>query len=64
LLEKFKELFAVSGTKLGCTNVVKHTIDTGDNKPVKLRQYKVTEEKDKIIKKEVEEMLKNGVIEK
>jgi hypothetical protein len=64
LLESFKDSFALSGTKLGCTNIVKHGINTGDHKPIKLRQYQVTGEKDKIIKKEVEEMLSSGVIEK
>ena len=35
LLSKHNDLFATDSTQLGCTDVVKHHIDTGDSHPIK-----------------------------
>ena len=34
LIEKYKEICAISDTKLGRTNIVKHEINTGNHKPI------------------------------
>src|ERR1043165_2958402 len=65
LIEKYKGVCAISSTKLGNTNVVKHTVNTGDHEPINQRQYRVKSlEKKKLIKEEVEKMLRDKIIQK
>ena len=63
LLCKYGDVFSAGEYDLGDTSVVRHTIDTGCNRPVKqqLRRQPVHLLED--IDKEVEHMLKAGVIE-
>ena len=35
LVGEFDDIFALDGDDLGCTDVVKHKIDTGDSPPIK-----------------------------
>ena len=44
------------------TNLAKHTIDTGDHKPIKETAYRVNPQKKKIIEDEITKMLGKGVI--
>jgi hypothetical protein len=39
-LMKSTDVFALSDDELGCTDVVSHTIDTGDKPPVKQPPYR------------------------
>jgi hypothetical protein len=65
LIGKYKEICAISDTKLGKTNVVKHTINTGNHEPINQKQYRVKNmEKKKMIKEEVEKMLRDKIIQK
>ena len=64
LIEKYKEICEISDTKLGRTNIVKHEIDTGNHKPIAQKPYRTDDEKKELIKKEIDKMLKNGVIRK
>ena len=62
IIEKYKDLCALSTTKLGRTHIVKHEINTGDNRPIASKPYKTTSENKKIIKQELEKIEKDGVI--
>ena len=62
LIRKYSEICAISNTKLGRTNIVKHRINTGDHKPVSRKPYRANEEKEKMIKEELDKMIKDGVV--
>src|SRR5207244_2531133 len=64
LIEKYKEICAISSTKLGKTNVVKHKINTGDHKPIAQKQFRADKKRRRIIKEEINKMLKDGIIKK
>lgn len=55
--------FKNMGNGLGCAKGVKHVIDTGDSLPIKQRYYPVSPYIQRIIDKEIDEMLALGVIE-
>ena len=59
---KYIELCVLSKTKLGKTGIIKHKINTGENKPIKSKSYRTDNEKKKIIKNEIEKMEKSGII--
>ena len=40
LLGEFTDVFAFDNSELGCTDIVRHTIDTGDSKPIKQQPYR------------------------
>lgn len=61
IIESFKEIS--SENKLGRTNCVKFSIDTGDSLPFKERQYTLSPYMMEILNKELDEMLSLGVVE-
>jgi len=64
LLMEYKELLALSKTKLGKTGIVKHRINTERSEPIAGKPYRTDEEKKKIIKEEIQKMEEAGVIRK
>ena len=58
LVDKHANAFAKSPTDLGCTDVIKHAIDTGDARPVKQRARRppmaFAQEEDQIIQQQLE----------
>ena len=52
-----------SSDKLGLTNVISHSIDTNDAKPIRQRQYPLSPKMQEHLKKEINEMLKLGIIQ-
>lgn len=64
-LSEVTKLFKSIGPsdKLGLTNLLKHTIDTGNNKPFKQRQYPLPYAMQKCLNEEIDKMLKLGIIE-
>ncbi len=64
LINDNRDIFAKDKNDLGKTGIIKHGIDTGDTKPIKQRAYQTGPKEKQIIKIEVEEMLKKGVIRK
>ena len=48
--------------EIGCTNLVEHTIPTGDSKPIQQKQYPIPTVAKDFLNKQVEEMLQNKVI--
>ena len=57
------DIFASSLSELPGTDLVKHHIDTGDHKPVRLRAYRQTPEVKREMFRQVDDMLKSGIIE-
>ena len=62
LLEKYADAFAYTPDQLGRCTVVKHTIDTGQHPPIRLRSYRTSPAKREEIEKQVHEMLENDII--
>lgn len=57
------EIKETVGSGLGRTQLLKHTIDTGDNKPVRQKQYNFSPVIREQIEKELDEMLEKDVVE-
>lgn len=64
-LQKVIKLFeTIAPTdRLGLTHLISHSIDTGDSKPIKQRQYPLSPAMQKHLNKEIDEMLKLKIIE-
>ncbi len=57
------DVFSSGPTDMGRTGLVKHTIDTGDQRPVRLPPRRLPIAKQEIEREEVQKMLDRGVIE-
>ena len=62
-LNQNRDVFATNLQELGKTNLFKHTIDTGDSKPIKCRPYRTSPAAKQEIHRQIDEMLKNDIIE-
>lgn len=63
-IDEIKKKFIVSGDGfLSCTNVMQYNIDTGNSKPIKQKHYYVSPYMQEIINKELDRMIKLGVVE-
>ena len=62
LVSQFQQIFAVSPTELGQTEVVRHSIDTGDHSPIKRCARRIPFTLRNVTEKMVEDMLQQGVI--
>ena len=63
-LVDFQEVFAKSDSDLGRTGLIKHSIDTGNNKPIKQSMRRLPIHQRMEEEKQVKQMLERGVIEK
>ena len=57
-----RDVFSSGPTDMGRTGLVKHTIDTGDQRPVRLPPRRLPIAKQEIEREEVQKMLDRGVI--
>src|SRR6266487_1207724 len=64
LLRKNEDIFIKGKYEVGRTNIVKHTINTGDKKPIKQRARRLSVKEKELEKEHIEEMLKKGIIRK
>ena len=64
LLQKNEDIFIKGKYEVGKTNVVKHTIDTRDEKLIKQRARRLSAKEKELEKEHIEEMLKKGIIRK
>ena len=64
LLRKNEDIFIKGKYEVGRTNVVKHTIDTGEEKLIKQRARRLSVKEKELEKEHIEEMLKKGIIRK
>ena len=66
ILNKFlnqnRDVFATNLQELGKTCLYKHTIDTGDSKPIKCRLYRTSPAAKQEIQRQIDDMLKNDII--
>ena len=60
---EYRDVFSSGPTDMGRTGLVKHTIDTGDQRPIRLPPRRLPITKQEIEKEEVQKMLDRGVIE-
>ncbi len=60
---EYRDVFSSGLTDMGRTGLVKHTIDTGDQRPVRLPPRRRPITKHGIEREEVQKMLDRGVIE-
>lgn len=63
LLIKHQSVFSKDSSDIGRTNLVEHTIDTGNAKPIKQAPYRVPLAKRESAEKEIREMAEKGIIE-
>ena len=62
LLTENADIFALEDEPTGRTNVITHSIDTGDAKPVALRPRRIPIQYQDFVRKEITNMLKNKII--
>ncbi len=60
---EYRDVFSSGPTDMGRTGLVKHTIDTGDQRPIRLPPHGLPITKQEVEKEEVQKMLDRGVIE-
>ena len=63
LIYEFNDCFSWNENDIGRTNVIKHQINTNDNKPIKQNPYRVPSFMRNEIDKEVEKMIENKIIQ-
>ena len=63
LLLKFQDYFFKSSTDIGRTEMIEHTIDTGQTLPVKQYSRRVSLSKIQEAEAEIEKMAEQGIIE-
>ena len=65
LIREYEDIFEYDEEKLGRVDKVKHEIEVKEEQePIAQKRYRETEEKEKFIKKEIEQLLKMGKIKK
>ena len=64
MLQKNEDIFIKGKYEVGKTNVVKHIINMGDEKPIKQKARRLSVKEKEIEKEHIEEMLKKGIIRK
>lgn len=62
LLREFQHVFAQSDTDLGRTTIVKHTIPTGQARPVASKPYRIPHALQREVQSSLQEMLNKGII--
>ena len=62
LLIRYQDVFSKGDGDLGRTNLVKHSIDTGDSKPVRQPYRRLPQSQQEEAGKQVQEMLPQGII--
>ena len=61
-LKKYEKVFATFPEDLGRTGIVKHTIDTGDSRPIQQRPRRLPLQQREVEQKQIKEMLERNVI--
>ncbi|XP_056003608.1 uncharacterized protein LOC130049700 [Ostrea edulis] len=63
MLVSYRDIFVGPDGKFGRTKLVKHSIDTGDSKPIKIPPRRLPYAQKEIVEKEIQKMLDNSIIE-
>ena len=62
LLQRNQDIFASSDEDLGRTDIIRHQIETGYERPIKQRAYRTSYTENNIIQQEIDKMLRQGII--
>ena len=62
LVEEYSDIFALDSTELGTTELVTHSIDTGDSHPIRQPLRRIPFALQRTMKEMVQKMLAQGVI--
>ena len=62
-MSQYVDLFIWENDQFGRTNVITHSIDTGDATPIKQRFYRTSYKNQEFIKEEIDRLLKSGLIQ-
>lgn len=62
LLQRHRSCVALSPNELGCTSLVKHSIDTGDSRPIHQSQRRFAPSERSVIQTHVKDMIQQGVV--
>ena len=63
LLKESTDVFAINDSKLGCTNIVHHAIDTGNHMLIKQQPYRTPIVRRDQIKQMLDQMQKQGIVQ-
>ena len=63
LITNYSDVFALANSELGCTDIVCHSIDTGDSRPIKQRPYRTPIIHRETISRMIDEMEEQGVVQ-
>ena len=63
LIAEFPDVFALSDAELGCTNLIKHCVDTGDHLPIKQQPYRTPIVRRALISEMINEMCEQGIVQ-
>ena len=63
LIAEYSDVFALSDHELGCTDIVCHSIDTGNAPPIKQQPYRTPIVHRETISKMIDEMSKQGIVQ-
>ena len=62
LLNKYRDVFALTPDELGRTGIIKYTIDTGYSAPIRSRPYRIPEAKKATVNQHIDDVLARGII--
>ena len=62
LLLEYNDVFSLSGTPLGRTDMVEHKIHTGEAQPIKQQPRRVPLHQEEVVKTEIDRMISQDVI--
>ena len=63
LVGEFSDVFALDDSELGCTDVLRHSVDTGDHLPIKQQPYRTPVVRRELVAAMIGEMEKHGVVQ-
>ena len=63
LLIRYQDVFSKGSHDLGCTGLVKHSIDTGDSRPLRQPYRRLPQGQQEEADRQVKEMLEQGIIQ-
>lgn len=62
LLLEYEPLFAFNPEQIGVCNGIEHTIDTGNNKPIKQNPYRYSASQRAEVNRQIDELLRMGIV--
>ena len=64
LMKRNEDIFAKDENDFGRTGIIKHTIDTGDTKPIKQKAYRAGPKDNERIKEEIDTLIRKRAVRK